>query len=1097
MGSLRCRGAIFDLDGVITQTARVHFEAWKKTFDEYLDKKTKGDFEPFTHDGDYVPYVDGKPRYDGVKSFLESRGVEVPFGDTGDTPDKETICGLGNKKNVAFRHIVETNGVDLYKSSVDLIKKLLKSGVQVGVASSSKNCAYILKKLNLDTLFETIVDGIVSKEMGLNGKPQPDIFITAANNMGLKFNECMMVEDAISGVQAGRNGNFALVLGVARHGDASVLKNNGADIVVNDLSEISLEDINEWFEKGIKKDSWNFTYHGFDPDQEKLRETLTTVGNGYFGTRGCFSGTRDDDDTHYPGTYIAGLYNKLPTEVHGKTIYNNDFVNCPNWLLIELAIGDDDIQPLKTDILSYKHNLNLKDAVVSREIVFKDDKGRVTKISTERIASMDDPHYGAIKYKITPQNYSEKITLRSALNGTVINNGVPRYRSLKSKHITHVRGSINKNELRLHVRTNKSKVDIYMTAKHHISRGKIMMSKREAKRSIDKSPRQIAELITFNAKKGSTYSLEKMVSIYTSHDLDIKKPLKASKSALSQVHDYYQLFDNHKNAWRKLWDKADFVIGGDRFSQKAIRLHVYHLLVSASIHNANIDAGMTARGLHGEAYRGHIFWDELFVFPFFDLHFPEITKSLLMYRYRRLDAARKHAKKNGYEGAMFPWQTADGGEEETQIVHYNPMSGKWDPDLSCHQRHVSIAIAYNVWVYYYCTNDLEFLYKYGAEIMIEITRFWASIAKYDKTDDRYHIHGVMGPDEFHEKYHNSKKPGISDNAYTNIMASWLMHKTVEIVEHIPEDALKKIAKKVRFKYIEVEKWKNVISDMPENYFSEKTMTKMSKQVGVAFIEIEKWKDIVRKMYVAINKDGIISQFDGYMDLEELDWAFYREKYKDIHRLDRILKSEDDNPDRYKVAKQADVLMLFYALSPGQVRHVLDIMGYDIGDALEFMKKNYEYYIKRTSHGSTLSHVVHSAILKYSHTHKKEMWEWFLSALSSDIIDIQGGTTAEGIHSGVMGGTIDILVKSFSGMSIFKDYIKIEPDLPQHWHNLNYKIIFKGIWISFKINQKTITVKHIGGTDEKLRVQVGKKNYIIKKQESVKIPYHTDAVILSK
>ncbi|MFH1429017.1 MAG: glycosyl hydrolase family 65 protein [Candidatus Margulisiibacteriota bacterium] len=587
------------------------------------------------------------------------------------------------------------------------------------------------------------------------------------------------------------------------------------------------------------------------------------------------------------------------------------------------------------------------------------------------------------------------------------------------------------------------------------------------------------------------------MSIYTSRDLDIKNPVRASRSSLSKVSDYKQLYNDHKNEWHNLWDKADYVIEGDRFAQKAIRLHVYHLLVSASIHNMDIDAGMTARGLHGEAYRGHVFWDELFVFPFYDLHFPEITKALLMYRYRRLDAARKYAKKNGYEGAMFPWQTADGGEEETQIVHYNPISDKWGPDLSRHQRHVSIAIAYNVWVYYYCTNDIEFLYKYGAEIMIEITRFWASIARYNKDDDRYHIHGVMGPDEFHEKYHDAKQPGLRDNAYTNIMANWLMHKTVEIVEHIPEDALKKIAKKIRFKYIEVEKWKNVISNMPENYFSEKTMAKISKPVGVAFIEIEKWKDIVRKMYVPINKDGIISQFDGYTDLEELDWAFYREKYKDIHRLDRILKAEEDNPDRYKAAKQADVLMLFYTLSPGQVRHVLDIMGYDTGDALEFMKKNYEYYVKRTSHGSTLSHVVHSAILKYSHTHKKEMWDWFMSALSSDINDIQGGTTAEGIHCGVMGGTIDILAKSFSGMSIFKDYIKLEPELPEHWYCLAYKIVFKGIWISFRIEPSVITIKHTGGTDERLRVQVGKNSFFIKKLESVKIPYNNGAIILSK
>lgn len=240
-------GAIFDLDGVITDTAVIHFRAWKETFDALLRELEGEDFRPFEHDDDYVPYVDGRPRYDGVAGFLESRGIDLPYGDVSDGPEARTVCGVGNAKNERFREIVMSGEIPVFDSTVALVEELRATGVRCGVASSSRNCRFVLTEAKLMDRFETVVDGTDSRELGLAGKPAPDIFVTACERLAVAPERSMMVEDAYSGVEAGRNGNFGLVLGVARKGDAEGLKSRGADIVVADLAETPLARIREWF----------------------------------------------------------------------------------------------------------------------------------------------------------------------------------------------------------------------------------------------------------------------------------------------------------------------------------------------------------------------------------------------------------------------------------------------------------------------------------------------------------------------------------------------------------------------------------------------------------------------------------------------------------------------------------------------------------------------------------------------------------------------------------------------------------------------------------------------------------------------------------
>ena len=1044
--SARFRGAILDLDGVITATARVHALSWESMFNELLRRMAKREnkpFMPFDREKDYLRYVDGKPRREGVRSFLESRAISLPYGEMDDPPDRETICGLGNRKNLDFQEQLHRDGPGLFDTSAQFVRNLKKKGVRVGVASSSRNCQTILQLAGIENLFETRVDGEVSCELNLKGKPCPDIFVTAARNLGLTPGDCMVVEDAIAGVEAGRNGNFGLILGIAREVKGEVLRKHGADRVVHDLAEISIEEIEQWFECGIKRDGWVLSYEGFDPEEEKLREALCTVGNGYLGTRGCFEGERASD-VHYPGTYIAGIYNNLPTRIKDRKVYNDDLVNCPNWLPIEFRIGGGDfLSPLKLEVLSYVQTLNMREGVMERSIVCRDRMGRISRICSKRFASMADPHLCAIRYEITPVNYSDLITVRSSLDGSVTNDGVARYRTLNSKHLSPVDQGKNRDGIFLHVQTNRSKYQVVASARTAVSMdGKPLM----VKKRIRQGRATVSEEISIPAQENSTYSVDKLVSVYTSRDPGISSPRKAARKALSRARTFQALHRAHQRAWKALWEKCDIQITGDRFVQKVVRLHIYHLLVTASAHHKGPDVGIPARGLHGEAYRGHIFWDELYIVPFFNLRLPEVSRAHLMYRYRRLDAARKYARQNRYRGAMYPWQTASDGREVTQFIHYNPQDDTWGPDLSRRQRHVSIAVFYDVWKHLCDTGDRRFLEEYGGEMMLEIARFWASITQFNADTGRYHIEGVMGPDEFHEKLpgSNEHEEGLKDNSYTNIMVVWLLEKALELIGNLPKA----------------------------------TLEKLHRKTGFQINETKRWEDITRKMNVVFLNRKVLGQFDGYHQLKELDWEAYRRKHGTIGRMDRILKAEGDSPDAYKVTKQPDALMMFFLLPAPEVVRILRRLDYSVGDPLLFLRENFNYYEKRTTHGSTLSSIVHGLIA--SDLGLDDLaWGWFLKAARSDLFDTQGGTTREGIHCGVMAGTVDFITRCFAGIDLSTEQPQIHPRLPKHWAKLAFKIRHRNIGYEFELSQRAIKVRMEGKTKPQVRVRVTGREILLR------------------
>jgi trehalose/maltose hydrolase-like predicted phosphorylase len=780
--------------------------------------------------------------------------------------------------------------------------------------------------------------------------------------------------------------------------------------------------------------NWTLAYDFFDPGEEALREALTSTGNGYFCTRGVAEWA-DADDVHYPGTYIHGGYNRETTIMAGRPVLNEDLVNLPNWCVLKLQIEDELFSLDNVELLSYRHELDVRNAMVVRALRFRDRAGRETTLLSRRFVSMANMHQGAIEWTITPENWSGRVSVLSALNGRVTNRGVARYRQLEGRHLRpELTRPVGPEIIALRVQTYQSHIYIAEAARTRVyGENQVVGVDRDLYQMED----YIHQTLTFELEERVPVRVEKMVAFYTSRDHAISEPLANAIKTVDRYEPFAEAFDRHARAWDELWSACDVRIPKDDRVQLLTRLHISHLLQVCSPHTADLDAGVPARGLNGEAYRGHVFWDELYIYPFLNFRLPEITRELLMYRYRRLDEARTAAKEAGYMGAMYPWQSGSDGKEETQVVHLNPRSGRWDRDLSHNQRHVNAAIFYNLWRYYQTTGDFEFLLGYGAEMMLEIARFWSSLASYNPERGRYEVHGVMGPDEFHEKYPGSDEEGLPNNAYTNVMVAWISETAHEVLDLLPK------------------RWRRALC----------------AKIGLSEDEVRTWKDMSHRMFVPFHDDGIISQFEGYEELEELDWEAYRTKYGNVQRLDRILKAEGDTPDRYKLSKQADTLMLFFLFPEEELWRLFERLGYEY--APDTARKNIAYYEPRTTHGSTLSFVVHAAIL--ADLDPESSWKMFMTALESDVGDIQGGTTKEGIHMGLMAGTLDLIQRGYVGAEIRDGTLYFNPN-PNDWlEGLSFPMRFRETSVEVTLKEGKLTVAtQTDGFNRSIKVGVGEE-----------------------
>ena len=1297
---------IFDLDGVITQTAKLHASAWKKTFDDFLKTYHKGkSFEPFDLDRDYLRFVDGKPRYEGVKSFIASRDIKLPEGESEDLPGVETVYAIGNQKNQIFQQLIK-KGVEVYHSSIELIEYLKSRGFKIAVVSSSKNCSTILETANISHLFDIKIDGIDAQALELPGKPHPDTFLEAARRLEVDPRRCVIVEDSIAGVQAGRNGGFGIVVGVDRKDQEEELKISGAQWIVKDLSEITvevkitdlpmlieskeqiydnikgkdiillldydgsltpivphpqdawlseemretlmkltsqctvgvisgrgLEDVRKrvaidgvyyagshgfeiegpgvkmeyekaldfipvldeleeslrrtlasvegalverkrfsialhyrnvpdkdihlvetaaneavkdnpklrktygkkiyelqpdidwnkgkaiewlmdlleitkkdtaifylgdditdedafeaikacgigivvgdeprkteahyrlgdvddvsiflnWLAFAIQEgDTWSLVYEGFSPHEEKLRETLCTLGNGYFATRGAMANF-SANNIHYPGTYLAGGYNRLKTEIAGKVVKNESLANMPNWLLLNFRIEDGDWFDLsQVEIRFYRQELDIKNGILHRIIRFIDKEGRETRMLERRLVHIEQRHLAALEMIVDPVNWSGRLEVRSTLDGDIKNDGVERYKGLNNRHLKILETKeIDEKTTLLEIQTSQSKLVVALAARVMLYRNKEPIT---FEKTVSKDHSSIAQHFVTELSKGERLVIEKVVSLFTSRDHAISECALEAKLKVADVSRFSTLLQTHALEWKRIWHRFEIELEledpkENYYAQRILRLYAFHLLQTASKHTVDLDAGMPARGWHGEAYRGHIFWDELIIFPFLNYRLPQITRSLILYRYRRLTEAKRAAMSLGYKGAIYPWQSGSNGKEESQLIHFNPRSGRWIADNSHLQRHINSAIVYNIWQYYQVTGDLEFLSFYGAEMILEIARFWSSIATYNKDLDRYEILGVMGPDEYHDGYPGIEAPGVNNNAYTNIMAVFVINKALQLPELLSEERYGELYEKLQ----------------------------------VQKAETQRWEEISRKMRIVFHSDGIISQFEGYEDLEELDWKKYREKYKNIQRLDRILEAEEDTANRYKASKQADVLMLFYLFSVEELTGLFGQLGYSFES--ETISKNIKYYTERTSNGSSLSRVIHSWVC--ARLNREVSWIEFTEALKVDISDIQGGTTPEGIHLGAMAGCSDIVQRCYTGLEAREDTLILNPLLPEELKKIKLHLYYRGLSLDLEIGSHKLCIHALPSRKKSIKIEVKGRIFVLNAGETKEIEY---------
>ncbi|MEU9119883.1 glycosyl hydrolase family 65 protein [Streptomyces sp. NPDC048506] len=783
---------------------------------------------------------------------------------------------------------------------------------------------------------------------------------------------------------------------------------------------------------------WTWSYEGYDAAAERLRETLCALGNGYFVTRGAASEVLVGPE-HYPGTYAAGCYNRLTSNVSGRPIDNEDMVNLPNWLPLRYRIRPADAPPgpwLSPDhphLTEHRQALDLRHGVLTRWSVYEDEAGRRLGVEQRRLVHMGDPHLAALRTAFTAEGWAGAVEVEAGIDGAVRNAGVARYRGLADQHLRGWEtGAEGADTVWLSCHTSDSDIHVALAGRLRATpgRGVVPRTRLTVLRAF--------HTVVLPVTSGSTAVVDKTVALYTSRDPAIDSPRHAAVTHVVQAPHFRQLMASHRRAWENLWRQAKLEVPGE--AGRILRLHLFHVLQTLSPHTAELDVGVPARGLHGEAYRGHVFWDELFVLPFLNLHLPEVSRALLEYRYRRLPAACHAAREEGRAGAMYPWQSAGDGREETQQLHLNPRSGRWLPDHSHLQHHVGSAIAYNVWQYGQASGDTEFLQTRGAEMLLQIARFWASAAVWDPDLGRYRIRGVVGPDEYHDGYPGAAEPGVDDNAYTNVTAAWVLLRALDLCRTLPEAHQRQLF----------------------------------EQIQLTPDEPERWDDIAGRLHVPYHR-GVISQFAGYEELAELDWDGYRRRYGDIRRLDRILEAEGDTVNHYQASKQADVLMLGYLFSPAELGSVFRRLGYPLDD--DIWHATVDYYLHRTSHGSTLSALVHAWVL--ARVHRPDAWTYCEEALTGDVADLHGGSTTEGIHLGAMAGTLDLVQRGLTGLETREQALWLDPAPLSELSTFGVRIRYRRHWdVDLRIRDEQVRIAVPESEQAAVRVRLGERSFSI-------------------
>ena len=760
---------------------------------------------------------------------------------------------------------------------------------------------------------------------------------------------------------------------------------------------------------------WSIQFDHYNPTDEGRREVLLALGNGYLVSRAA-APEATDDAIHYPGTYRVGCYTPQSARVREKKITTDSLVNLPQALSLTFRIDDGPWFSLdEVEILSYHQALNMQQAVLRREVLFRDGQARVTRLKERRLVSMAHPHLMALELCLVSENWSGELEVRSAIDGRICNNNIERYAPYDRHHLEMLETSgLHEDSIELLARTEQSDIKIAVVARTQLRRAN---QPSQAARTLDVQSDWIADYRSVMLGEGDSVVVEKCAAYYTSRDPGIADYRQAAHRALAEAPDFDTLLAAHRRSWKQLWQRCPLEV--DRPDQLYyFRIHMYHILLNLSPHTMDQDVGVPPSGWQGEEYHGQIFWDELFVFPFLLFRFPEIARSLLLYRCRRLSAARQLAKEQGYRGAMFPWRSAHSGREETPLFQWNLLSGRWIPDHTNLQRHIGAIIAYNAWQYVQATGDQQFLVDCGATLFLEIARFWASIAQYNPEQDRYEICGVVGPDEYHTQHPGAAAPGVDNNTYTNVMAVWTLSQARTVLDQLPPQRRQELC----------------------------------HELALGEEELAHWNEISRKMRIVFQDSHTLSQFEGYDQLPEFDISQFRKEHGN-QRIDWTLEAQGDTVARYQVAKQADTALLLYLFSPAALTALLKRLGYSVGEAV--YRNTINYQLARTAHESSLSRIVYAGAL--ASLRMKNHEKFFQEAQQIDLLPHEDKGTAEGIHLGAMGGTLAVLQHHYLGFRVQSDILEINPWLPKSIGQVRMVLCFRRATLTCDVTKSDLVV----------------------------------------
>jgi trehalose/maltose hydrolase-like predicted phosphorylase len=601
---------------------------------------------------------------------------------------------------------------------------------------------------------------------------------------------------------------------------------------------------------------WHISEDAFNSKALLAQETVYTIGNGYFGTRGAF----EEGYPHAtPATLLFGVFDTI-------AIGKEELANVPDWLPLQLFINGERFRLDLGKVLAYQRTLNLKNGILYRFVHWESPGGIRVKIAIERFASLADEHVGCIRYHVTaeePTSPAEntggegiEIVLRASLNTAVGNHDL--------MHWEPVNQGSSGELLWLHTQTRHTSVQLAQS---------MSFTTKTPGFTQEQFASDFAPGITLSGKltPGATVTAEKIVVMHTSRDADdpVLSAIKGHHTILRES-SFDALLASHKQAWQDFWHMSDMIIEGDDKAQRAIRYNVYQLRASASTHDSRYC--IAAKGLTGFGYLGHIFHDtEIFMLPYYTYTHPTIARNLLLYRYHLLPGARAKAKDNGYEGAQYPWESTLDGSEATPVSIIHPESGEIIPVLNgTLELHITASISLAVWNYWNIAGDDQFMQEFGAEILFSTALFWASRAENHPEHDDYEITNVIGPDEWHEH--------VNNNAYTNYLARWNLQAALDIYHWLQITAPDKA-------------------------------TTLALKLDLTEQRLKHWQDVVALMRIPQDKDtGLFEQFDGFFKLPLLNQDAYagrKESYQGLLGMTQV--------QEHQIVKQADVLQLITVL----------------------------------------------------------------------------------------------------------------------------------------------------------------------------------------